>query len=120
MPDKPPPKRPATSGTRKGNGTGYGGPAKGAGADAPMQPPFEAGNDAAKGHHDMSRSERIEHLTLHLMDLGDNADQQRDQISATIGALRHLTDNVTKVEVSGPDGAPIPTSLSVMFRKPSA
>ena len=117
---KPPPKRHATSGTRKGSGTGYGGPAKGPGADAPMQAPFEPGNDAAKGHHDMSRSERIELMTLHLMGLGRNADQQRDQISATIGALRHLTDNVTKVEVSGPDGAPIPTSLSVMFRKPSA
>ena len=56
---KPPPKRPATFGTRKGNGSGYGGPAKGSGADAPMQAPFEAGNQAAKGYHDMSRSERL-------------------------------------------------------------
>ena len=49
---KPPIKRLATSGTRKGNGAGYGGPAKGPGADAPMQPPFEAGNQTAAGPHD--------------------------------------------------------------------
>ena len=56
---KPPPKRHATSGTRKGNGAGWGGPAKKAGTDAPMRAPFEAGNDAAKGYHDMSKSDRL-------------------------------------------------------------
>ena len=49
---KPPPKRHATAGTRKGHGTGYGGRAKGAGSDAPMQPPFEPGNTSAAGPHD--------------------------------------------------------------------
>ena len=58
MTDKPP-KRPATSGTRKGNGAGWGGLAKKAGTDAPMRAPFEAGNQAAKGYHDMSKSERL-------------------------------------------------------------
>ena len=51
---KPPLKRHATSATRKGNGTGYGGPAKGSGADAPMQAPFEAGNQVADGTNQTS------------------------------------------------------------------
>lgn len=44
---KLPPKRHATSGTRKGSGTGYGGPAKGAGDNAPRPAPFEVGNKAS-------------------------------------------------------------------------
>ena len=57
---KPPFKRVATSGTRKGNGAGWGGPAKGASVSrGEMQAPFLAGNSAAKGYHDMSKSERL-------------------------------------------------------------
>ncbi len=45
MTDKP--KRPATSGTRRGNGAGWGGPAKGIPASADTASKFEPGNKAA-------------------------------------------------------------------------
>lgn len=51
---KSPLKRPPTSGTRRGNGAGWGGPAKGEGsAGEPV--PFEVGNQVAVGHggHDL-------------------------------------------------------------------
>ena len=41
--------RKATSGTRKGNGAGWGGPARGAGRGSPAAPAFTAGNKAAAG-----------------------------------------------------------------------
>ena len=41
---KLPLKRPATSGTRKGTGAGYGGPAKGLPPKGEKQAPFEVGN----------------------------------------------------------------------------
>jgi hypothetical protein len=44
------PKRPATSGTRKGNGAGWGGGAKGEGSKAVLHPEFERGNQEAIGN----------------------------------------------------------------------
>ena len=111
MPDTPARKRPPTSGTRKGNGPGWGGAAKGAPARAEMAPPFEVGNQAAAGHHDMSRSQRIEHLVLRLMQMGDTAGEERDRITAALGALRHLAGDTTKIEMSGPNGGPMQTEM---------
>ena len=84
MPDKPP-KRPATSSTRKGNGAGWGGPAKGAAASrGEMQAPFLAGNSAAKGYHDMSKSERLAALDERkwLIAMGQVADASQVQMAA--------------------------------------
>ena len=122
MTDKPPPKRPATSATRKGNGAGWGGPAKKAGTDAPMRAPFEAGNDAAKGYHDMSKSERLaavdERKWMIGMGLIPNV-QPVEMTALNSYEERHIGKAIARQEHSGPDGAPIPTSLTIGFRKPS-
>ena len=111
---KPSPKRHATSATRKGNGTGYGGPAKGAGADAPMQAPFEAGNQAAKGYHDMSRSDRLAALDERkwMIGMGLVPNVLPVEVAAINSyEVRHLGTPTQTLQHSGPDGGPIPSRV---------
>jgi len=45
-------------GTRRGNGSGWGGPAKGAGSKTPAHPPFEPGNTLAVGQGNAGQAGR--------------------------------------------------------------
>ena len=88
---KPPLKRPPTSGTRKGNGAGWGGPAKGEGiAGEPV--PFDAGNQAAVGHggYDLTRQQKREALHRKLYDLAMGAETEAVQLAATNACLDRL------------------------------
>ena len=120
MPDTPARKRPPTSGTRKGNGPGWGGAAKGAPPQAKMAPAFEAGNQAAAGYHDMSRSQRLAALDERKWQIamGEVMVEQVAMKALESYENRHLGTPVAKQEHSGPDGAAIPTSLTILFRKP--
>lgn len=126
MTDKP--KRPATSGTRKGNGSGkgsWGGPAKGAGtSDAPPATPFGAGNKAAAGYHDMSKSERLAKLDELKWNIAMGLTKAENvQLAAAMSFEdRHLGKARQSMELSGVDGEPIKHdgTLTVVFKRPSA
>ena len=83
-------KRPATKGTRRGNGAGkgvgWGGPAKGAGnhGPGPGRPTLAVAAVIA-----MAKSERIEALKEHLIGLALAAEREETQVTATLGFLKH-------------------------------
>ena len=104
MPDNP--KRPATKGTRKGNGPGmghgWGGQAKGKSAsNAEMHAQFEPGNAVAVGPHDMSDRDRIAALKDNLYDLAFHADNEATRVQASTHLLNRL------------DGMPIARNINV-------
>lgn len=99
---KPPLKRPPTSGTRRGNGAGWGGAAKGEGvAGEPVA--FEAGNQAAVGHgpHDLTKAERIARLQDNLEHLALHAEAENVRMQASNHLLNRL------------DGMPIARNINV-------
>lgn len=99
---KPPLKRPPTSGTRKGNGAGWGGPAQGSGTGGePVA--FEAGNQAASGRQqpDLSKAERIARLQDNLEHLALYGENENVRVSASNHLLNRL------------DGMPIARNINV-------
>jgi len=89
MPDKP--KRPATSGTRHGNGAGkgdgYGGPARAPGDKQNLRTPFEPGNQVT---HVRRGPEAAQALKDHLFALATTAERQETQVTAAVAWLnRH-------------------------------
>ncbi len=108
-PAKPKIERKATSGTRRGNGPGWGGAAKGAGSDVLPAPPFEVGNQVAAGPHDYSRDDwrRFCLGVWHAV-----ANDQTQPGTARSLAAEKAYDRVvdapkTRVELGGPNGGPI-------------
>jgi hypothetical protein len=90
---------PVTKTTRMGKGRGYGGPAAGEGN---------------KGTHGVGRpqtdvaaviragkAKRLELLKEHLATLAVTAERESDQITATLGYLKHEDDKATRVELGG-------------------
>ncbi len=100
MADDVKPKQKATAGTRKGNGPGWGGPAKGPGQQGP-------GNSGGRRPREVEalmraeREERIAALTAHLTDLAFSAEQENIRFQATVAALNRL------------EGTPISRSMKV-------
>lgn len=109
MPDK----RKPTPGTRRGNGPGWGGNATGAGFDAPPHPPYEVGNQAARGYHDMSRSERLAALDERKWQIAMGEVQAEQVCMKALDSYeaRHLGTPTQTLQHSGPDGGPIPTRV---------
>ena len=77
-----------TSGTRYGRGAGYGGGAKGAGQHGPGPRPGRPRKDVAEVVA-MAKAERIAAMKDHLLGLAMTAEREADQITATLGFLRH-------------------------------
>ena len=84
---------------RRGNGDGYGGPARGAGWGGPARgigdnsaraAEFEPGNNAAAGEHSRHRVERRDAVINRLFDLALNSPSEEVQISAAIACLDRL------------------------------
>lgn len=88
-------------------GDGWGGPARGAGTGGPAraftkkdaaafmftpekQPDMSPEAVKARREVKAEREDRIEQLTMHLADLGLNAEREETQVSATIAALNRL------------------------------
>jgi hypothetical protein len=100
MADDEKPKRKATPATRKGNGPGWGGPAKGAGQQG-------VGNSGGRRPKEIEalmraeREERIAALTAHLTTLAFEAEQENIRFQATVAALNRL------------EGTPISRSMKV-------
>ncbi len=82
--------RRATPGTRHGNGAGYGGPAKGGKTNSQARKP-----GPGRPRKDVAaviaaaKAERLEHLKDHLVTLALTAEREADQITATLGYLKH-------------------------------
>ena len=73
-----------------GKGDGWGGPAKGSAPRGAKQPPFQPGNKAAAGTHDMSDMEKAAKLRAHLYTLATTAQREETQVSATIAFLNRV------------------------------
>ena len=132
MPDTPPRKQ--SVGRRHGKGAhpgdsmgdGWGGPAKGKGTAekaAPFTPETGAAAGAAPRVQDRAalRAERTAALEDRLFALSQEAEREETSVSAAraLHAIYNGTP-VASVQHSGPDGGPIPTSLTVVFRKPDS
>ena len=123
MPDAPPrdakgkfPKRPHAP----RGGDGWGDAPKGAGSQAERAPAFEAGNEAARGFHDMSKSERlaaVDHRKWRVA-MGLERVEMVETRAMDSYEARHLGTPTQTLQHSGPDGGAILTSLTVTFRKP--
>lgn len=99
---------------RKGNGPGWGGPARGAEPRSEAAATFTDGNQAAAGYHDMSRSQRLAALDERkwMIGMGLLPTVQPVEVAAINSyENRHLGTPVAKQEHSGPDGGPIPTRM---------
>jgi hypothetical protein len=106
--------RAPTSGTRKGNGAGWGGPAKG--ETTAQKKPFEPGNEAstvenrtgAWAYRQMQKADRVEKLREMLFTLAESAETEAVKKSA----IEHLWDReegkaVARAELTGKDGGPL-------------
>ena len=69
------------------NGEGWGGPARGIGRNSRMAAPFEEGNRVAEGVHSFERSERRERLLEHLCDLAMHSESEMVRVRACTAAL---------------------------------
>ena len=104
------PGRPATSGTRKGNGAGYGAP-KGPGGpafNASNQPAPEAksaGHDVAAQIRERISAQRNAIVDAMLARALDTAHPQGHQSSADL--LDRIAPKTAKIEHGGPDGGPV-------------
>ena len=78
-----------TKGTRHGNGKGLYGPAKGKGnhGPGPGRPTREVAAVIA-----LAKAERLDALKDHLVGLALTAERESDQITATLGYLKHEDD----------------------------
>ena len=101
-------------------GDGWGGAPKGAGSHAERAPVFEAGNEAARGYHDMSKSELLAALDERkwLIAMGLEQAEMVQARALDSYEARHLGTPTQTLQHSGPDGGAILTSLTVTFRKP--
>ena len=113
----------ASSGTTYGRGAGHGGPAKGAGTSTPAHPPFDMGNVVGKlATPELRRlaQDDLEEVLAHYRAVMRN--EKEGTLNRTSAAeklaARRCGNPVARQEHSGPDGAAIPTSLIVGFRKP--
>jgi len=105
-------KRPPTSGTLHGNGTGWGsdGTAKGAGK-GPKWPKFELGNQAAVGRAQpdwealKTKEEKAVALKQNLLRLGLTAEREETQISAAVAWLNRE------------EGMPVQKNVNMNFKK---
>ncbi len=93
------PGRPATSGTRHGKGKGYGGPASGEGSRGAAGIGRPKADVAAVIAAD--KAARLEALKAHLLGLALEAERESDQITATLGYLKHEDDKTQRVELGG-------------------
>jgi hypothetical protein len=90
---------PVTKTTRRGNGAGYGGPATGEGgkgAPGVGRPPADVGAVIRA-----AKAERLERMKEHLIGLALTAEREADQITATLGYLKHEDDKAQRVELGG-------------------
>jgi hypothetical protein len=88
-----------------GKGAGYGGPARGEGnrgAPGIGRPRADVAPVIA-----MAKAERIERLKEHLIGLALTAEREADQITATLGYLKHEDGPAQRVELSGANGGPM-------------
>lgn len=92
----------------KSQGPGHGGPAKGAGYGGPArgagggrQPGAGRPTKAAAEVIAMRKAERLETMKAHLIGLALTAEREADQITATLGYLKHEDDKAapTRTEV---------------------
>jgi hypothetical protein len=88
----------------RGNGAGYGGPAKGAGnhGAGPGRPVADVAAVIAA-----TKEARLEALKSHLITLALTAAREETQVTATLGYLKHEAPPASKLEVTGADGAPM-------------
>lgn len=89
-----------------GKGTGWGGPARGPGSGAAKAAPFTAGNLAAAGGHNLSRSMKRQALLDGLFDLAFTAERQEVQVSACVAWLNRVEGKpvaMTTAHVSAAD-----------------
>ena len=118
MPDSP-----KKRGRSPGNGAGWGGPAKGAGWIAKTHPPFEQGNQMAKGYHDMSRSERLAALDERKWQIAMGLQDVEPVALAALNSYedRHMGKAKQALTIGGDqDGAPLKNEIMVTFRKTAA
>jgi hypothetical protein len=94
---------------RKGNGPGWGGPAKGSQPRGEVAPTFEPGNQAAAGPHDFSRDDwRKFCLGVWHSVACDVAQPGTARSLAAEKAYDRVVDAPkTRVELGGPNGGPI-------------
>ena len=122
------PKRPPTSGTRRGSGKGksgdgWGGPANGTGSVAAAHAQFEAGNSVAKGYHDMSRLERLAALDERKWQIamGQTATETVALMALNSYEDRHLGKAKQALTIGGEqDGAPLKNEIIITYRTPVA
>lgn len=88
----------ASKSTRRGNGAGYGGPASGAGNHkaGPGRPRADVAAVIAA-----DKATRLEAMKAHLLGLALEAERESDQITATLGYLKHEDDKSQRVELVG-------------------
>lgn len=98
----------ASGGTRRGNGRGYGGPATGVESNS------KAGKAGpGKPRADVllvikaEKAERIETMKQHLIGLALTAEREADQITATLGFLKHEDGPAQRLQISGEGGGPL-------------
>ena len=82
-----------------GRGAGYGGPARGEGNRGTPGIGRPKADVAAVIR--ASKAERIEKLKEHLIGLALTAEREADQITATLGYLKHDDDKATRVDIGG-------------------
>lgn len=90
---------PANKTTRYGKGKGYGGPASGEGNKGTPGVGRPRTDVAAVIRAD--KAKRLEMLKDHLANLAVTAERESDQITATLGYLKHEDDKAQRVELGG-------------------
>jgi len=80
----------ARRGNGVGQGTGWGGPARGAGTRAAKAPDFGLGNKAAARGHNLSRGQKRQELLDALFELAITAESQEVQVSAAVAWLNRV------------------------------
>ena len=82
---------------------------------------FEPGNQAAKGYHDMSRSERLAALDERKWNIGMGLVKAEQVAMKAIDSYedRHMGKAVQAVQHSGPDGGPLQIQTVTQYQLPS-
>lgn len=84
-----------------GRGSGWGGPARGAGSREAKAAPFTCGNQAAGCGHNLSRSQKRQHLLDALFELAFSGGSQELQVSASIAWLNRVEGKLVAMTVRG-------------------
>jgi len=120
-----------TPGTRRGNGPGWGGPARGASTGGGARNGFETGNTIGAGGGRGNKSEageakrardekRAQKLKDALFTLATGAEREETRVRACEAWLnRHEGMPIAKQQISGPDGGPIQTEAVAPDNRPS-